>query len=316
MPSTELVRRDAPHALPAPIGLDLVGAIFAELTARTARTYSSDYRDFARFLGASGPGPALDALVAMSPGQANAMALAYRVHLSDRQLAPGTIARRLVALRSAVKAARRIGLITWGLDVGGPKAETLRDTRGPGLDGWRKMLATAKAEASTPKGLRDLALVRLLHDLGLRRGEAVSLDLANVDLEARTVAVVGKGKRQATRLTLPRPTADSLAAWIASRGNSPGPLFRPLDPGASPDERLTGEAVRRIVAALGKRSGLARVPRPHGLRHSAVTEALDAGRDIRDVRRFARHADINTTIRYDDNRRDVAGEIADLIAGE
>jgi integrase/recombinase XerC len=78
----------------------------------------------------------------------------------------------------AVKVARRLGPIVWELDVPGPKMEPYRDTTGPGAPGWKAMIATAKAEAADgkPKTARDLALVRLLHDQALRRGEAVALD--------------------------------------------------------------------------------------------------------------------------------------------
>ena len=55
--------------------------------------------------------------------------------------------------------------------------------------------------------------------------------------------------------------------------------------------------------------------RPHGLRHTAVTTALDATNgDVRSVRRFSRHADIGTVLIYDDERKDEGGRIADLVA--
>ncbi len=131
------------------------------------------------------------------------------------------------------------------------------------------------------------------------------------------MAVIGKGKTEAVRLTLPRPTRAALAGWLADRGDGPGPLFVRLDRArAGPAGRLTGEAVRRIVAALGRKAGLARVVRPHGLRHQAITAALDAGRDVRDVRKFSRHAKLETVLIYDDSRRDVAGDIASLVAGD
>src|SRR5581483_11176356 len=159
----------------------------------------------ARFLGRPDPAAAVELLITLGPGGANACALAYRVWMTDRGLSAGTVARRLVALRSACKAARRVGRITWGLDVPGPRPETYRDTRGPGAAGWPALLDAAKAAAATgtPKGLRDLADVRL---------------------EESTVAVLGKGKTERTRLTLPEPTRAALAAWIAVRGPHPGPL--------------------------------------------------------------------------------------------
>jgi integrase/recombinase XerC len=88
-------------------------------------------------------------------------------------------------------------------------------------------------------------------------------------------------------LTPPCPTARELAAWLEARGDRPRPLVHRLD-SAEPG-RLSGESVRRIVRRLGEAAGLSRPVRPHGLRHAAATAALDAGRDMRDVRKFIRH---------------------------
>jgi integrase/recombinase XerC len=58
------------------------------------------------------------------------------------------------------------------------------------------------------------------------------------------------------------------------------------------------------------------VVRPHGLRHAAITEALRLTRgDVRAVQRFSRHRDLWTLTLYDDNRADLAGEIARQLAG-
>jgi integrase/recombinase XerC len=183
------------------------------------------------------------------------------------------------------------------------------------------MLALAKrdAESGRPKAVRDLAIVRLLHDLGLRRGELVALDLADLDLEAEaaTVAVVGKGRTEKDRLTLPDPTVDALATWMATRGLRPGPLFIRLDPVAEGPDRLTGRGVFLIVRDLGRKAGLAKPVRPHGLRHEAITRALDkTNGDVRTVQRFSRHADTRTVLLYDDRRRDLAGDVAKLVAGD
>ena len=70
---------------------------------------------------------------------------------------------------------------------------------------------------------------------------------------------------------------------------------------------------RRIVGELGERLRLK--VRPHGLRHAAITKILDLTRgDVRAVARFSRHRDIRTLTRYDDNRVDLGGEVARLVA--
>jgi integrase/recombinase XerC len=54
---------------------------------------------------------------------------------------------------------------------------------------------------------------------------------------------------------------------------------------------------------------------PHGLRHASITAALDANNgDVRAVQLHARHADPQTTMRYDDNRQDLAGRVAASLA--
>jgi integrase/recombinase XerC len=156
-------------------------------------------------------------------------------------------------------------------------------------------------------------VLALLFDLGLRRAERCGIDRAVVEPGPAGPAAVwirGKGRAERERLTLPGPTARALAAWIEARGDRPGPLVHRLDGVGGEPGRLSGESVRRIVRRLGEAAGLSRPIRPHGLRHSAATSALDAGRDVRDVRKFTRHRSLEMVLRYDDRRRDVAGEIA------
>jgi integrase/recombinase XerC len=211
-----------------------------------------------------------------------------------------------------VRLAATLGLVPWRLELSGLKAEPYRDTRGPGQRGFL-LLLDALGKRQDPKACRDRALLRLLFDLALRRGEAVSLNLEHVDLEAGSVAVLGKGRTARQLLTLPEPTAAALRSWIEARGTDPGPLFTNFDR-ACKGCRLHGRSIARIIGELAIRAGLPRV-RPHGLRHAAITYALDAtGGDVRRVQRYSRHRDLRTLNRYDDNRQDLAGQVARLVA--
>src|SRR5437899_7628891 len=58
----------------------------------------------------------------------------------ERGLASLTVNRRLTALRSMIKLGRTLGLVPWTLECQGMKAESYRDTRGPGVNGFRAML--------------------------------------------------------------------------------------------------------------------------------------------------------------------------------
>jgi integrase/recombinase XerC len=291
----------------------LVEAFLAGRSPRTVRAYSGDLSDFAGIVGAATVAAAAAQLLAGGAGQANALALDYRTDLLNRGLSPATVNRRLAALRSLVKLGRLLGLVAWSLEAEGVKSEAYRDTRGPGRDGFRRLLAVL-ADRHDAKGVRDRALLRLTYDLGLRRAEAVGIDVADLDREAGTVAVLGKGRREKITLTLPAPTEAALDAWLAVRGTGPGPLFHRLDRAGKGKGRLTGAGVYDIIVSLGRRVGL-RV-RPHGLRHSAITSALDATNgDIRAVQRFSRHKDVRVIARYDDNRQDLAGQVARKVAG-
>jgi integrase/recombinase XerC len=148
----------------------------------------------------------------------------------------------------------------------------------------------------------------------LRRAEVCSLDLAHLDLQGGAIEVLGKGRSRRERLSLPGPTREALAAWVQARGPAPGPLFTSLDRAGKGDGRLTGSAIYTIVRGLGHKAGL--VARPHGLRHAAITEALDRTHgDVRKVQRFSRHRDVRVLLRYDDARQDLAGEVARLVSG-
>jgi integrase/recombinase XerC len=149
-----------PHLVDVEDG-DLLDAFLAGRRPTTLRAYAKDLADFAAFLGFTTADAALKALVNGTAGRANKLALGYKAHLTGRDLAPATIARRLAALRSVAKLARTLGRVAWAIDIPSPKAEAYRDTRGPGLGGWKSLLAEARARATTPKGRRDLALVRL-----------------------------------------------------------------------------------------------------------------------------------------------------------
>lgn len=102
-----------------------------------------------------------------------------------------------------------------------------------------------------------------------------------------------------------------LSAAPPDGGEDPGPLFPSLDR-AKRGGRLSSTSVYRMVRALGAAVGLA--VRPHGLRHTAITAALDLTGDLRAVQRFSRHRDVRVLTRYDDNRADLGGDVARRVA--
>ena len=149
--------------------------------------------------------------------------------------------------------------------------------------------------------------------LGLRRAEVSGLDLG--DLAGAQLEVRGKGDKTA-QITLPAQTRAALDSYLELRGREGGPLLRATDPGAArrgTGGRLSPASVYRIVRRRAAAAGVKAWP--HGLRHTAITAALDAsGGDLRAAQRYSRHADPRTLMLYDDNRADLGAPLAAAVA--
>jgi integrase/recombinase XerC len=294
----------------------LLTAYTAGRNPRTLTAYRQDLEQFRVFLAADSSEAAVLQLLQLQGGAANALALAYRAHLLERSLTPATINRRLASLRSLVKLARLLGYIGWQIEIPGLPTEAYRDTRGPGLDGFRRLLSELDALPQDRDTLRARAILRLLYDLGLRRGEVVALDVSDYDRDRRTLQVLGKRRLEKTLLSLAVPTHATLDAWLAVRGDSPGPLFINFDRSKKGDSRLTSHSLYRIVRGTGEKAGIKTAP--HGLRHTAITEAIKAaqanGIGLEEVLDFSRHRDVKVMMIYRDRERNVQGKLSALVA--
>ena len=242
------------------------------------------------------------------------LALAYRANMVERDLSANTVNRRLAAIGRWSSWPERsgwsIGRSTWATSRRGPIAT--RPVAAPRATAGCSNTSTG---AGIPKAIRDRAIVRLLFERALRRNEVASLDVEHVALDAATISVRGKGHTDRECLTLAEPTRRALADWLAIRGGEPGPLFTNFDRARKGNGRLTGAGIWAIVTALGEATG--QTVRPHGLRHAAITEALDrTNGDVRAVQQFSRHAKVETLLVYDDARRDFGGDVAKLVARE
>jgi integrase/recombinase XerD len=223
-------------------------------------------------------------------------------------LAPSTLARRVSAVRTYFR-----HLILMGARSENPAAAIRLPRRGRRLPRALSPSETERlidaATGTTPRTLRDRALVELLYGAGLRVSEAVGLEKSAVDLDDRIVRVVGKGGKERL-VPLGRPAAEAARRYLA--------LGRPhLDRRYRPELFLNarGGALTRagaffILRRLAGKAGLEpeRV-HPHLLRHSFATHLLEGGADLRSVQEMLGHADLGTTERYthisDRRRREV-----------
>lgn len=151
-------------------------------------------------------------------------------------------------------------------------------------------------------GRRDAAMLALAWATGLRRGEVVALtlaDLAYEDNEAARLTVRGKGGKERL-LYLFDGALDALADWLAVRGETPGPLFCPVDKAGRPHPGR-GLSTQALADALERRRTEAGV-KPltwHDLRRTFAGDLLDGGADIATVQKLMGHASPATTSAYD-----------------
>lgn len=288
----------------------LIDDFFGGRKATTRKSYQADIKHFAAFVGASTAEEAAFKLIGKGDTNANAVVLRYKVAMVEDGLSSATVARRLSALKALAKLAALTGCTRCNITVRSPKVVTYRDTRGPSRSDMRSMLEGANGDS--PKAKRDAALIRLLYDMALRSCEVLGLDVSDVDLAGGVLHILGKGRTDKERLTIPAPTKKALAAWLDARGNHQGPVFTNFDHRGAPS-RLTARSLQRIIKEHGAKIGIK--ARPHGLRHSAITTALDqTNGDFRRVQAFSRHADPKVINRYDDNRMDLGGAVAASVA--
>jgi integrase/recombinase XerD len=154
-------------------------------------------------------------------------------------------------------------------------------------------------DVSTPRGLRDRALIELLYATGLRVSELISLRPADVNLDASYLTCTGKGDKQ--RVV---PMGDEAAAWVRryvrdGRGVLLGGRSSPrLFVNARRGTGLSRVGFWKILKAYGRSAGVTAGLSPHMLRHSFATHLLERGADLRAIQMMLGHADLSTTQIY------------------
>lgn len=287
----------------------LMNLWLGRLAESSRATYLAALEDFRAFARAEDVLEAIGGLLTAGKASATAVLLAYQADLAEvRTLSPNTVNLRVAAVRSVLNMAGELAMVNWSVKIRNLKAATYRDTRGPGVENVKAMVGTMNGDHPA-KTARDTAIVRLLHDLGLRRREVIGLDLEHV--AGDRLWVLGKGQKDREAVTMPQQTRDALAEWIHFRGDQPGPLFSSLSNRNRGRGRLTGHSVFQIVQGLGRAVRIK--TSPHRIRHTAITTA--AGEEgLLAAQKFARHSDPATTQVYVDHLEDLAGQVAKKVA--
>jgi integrase/recombinase XerD len=231
---------------------------------------------------------------------------AVRALLADGRYAPSTANRHLAALRGVLKECWRLGYVSAEEFQRASDLEPVRGSRlprGRALQPGEVRALFAACEDDDRKkpamAARDAAILALLYGSGLRRAEAVGLEVADYDREAGTLKVRGKGNKE--RLAhLGDASQAALEAWLSVRGFASGALFVAINKGGRLiyGRGMSGQAMLYIARRRTVQASVAAFS-PHDLRRTFIGDLLDAGADLSTVQQLAGHAQIQTTARYD-----------------
>jgi len=247
----------------------------AGISAATRRGYAADLDEFAGWFGRSRPLEEVD--VRVLADWVTELGRARR----HGKLAPATIGRKLVAVRS---------LLRFALGPEHVPDASLAPRRPRRLPNAPKQAEVEAIVDGLPGddalGLRNRALVELVYSAGLRSAEAVALDLGDVDFEQEIVHV-RNGKGGKDRVV---PLGEEAAALVTRYiHEARGELARGAENAlflSVRGRRLDTSTLRRLV------------PHPHRLRHAFATHLLEGGADLRTIQELLGHSSLSTTQMY------------------
>ena len=246
----------------------------------------------------------------LQPGHITALVAALR----EDGYAPNTSSLYVNAIRGVMNQAWQQSLITQDHLL---KIRAVKAGGGSRLVKGRNLrrnlireLMDACAADPRPQGLRDAAIIAILYGSGMRKSESVNMDLWQVDVEQRSLQVLGKGNKELIKFA-PAWAFEKLEAWLAfRRANLPDGveddsfLFNRIRRGNHiTRDRLTKHAIYYIAKQRGRQVGVDIMP--HDFRRSFITRVIEEY-DVSIAQKLAHHANIATTVSYDvrdDNER-------------
>jgi integrase/recombinase XerD len=217
--------------------------------------------------------------------------IVYLGRLRRAGAAPSTVARRLSAIRSFYRHLAREEVIPIDPSANVPSARLRRQL--PSVLSVEEVARLIEQpDTSTPRGLRDRAMLELVYAAGLRVSELVGLKRGDINLDLGLVRCIGKGSKERIA-PVGRPAVEAVRAYLAARSDAV--LFLFLGNKGRP---LTRVAFWRIVRRYARQAGIRAEISPHTFRHSFATHMLDGGADLRAIQELLGHANIATTQIY------------------
>ncbi len=259
------------------------------LSRNTVAAYSKDLILYVESLRENGISDIADADMTL--------VLKHLIDLRDAGLGPRSRARHLVTLRGFYRFLVHEKI----LETNPAKVVDLPRT-GQKLPDILKVEDVARLleapHASKPLGMRDAAMLELLYAAGLRVSELIKVGIANINLEACFVLVLGKGSKERV-VPIGQVARKKIDAYLGSgrpvllKGRPSPYLF--VTRSAVP---MTRQGFWKLLKQYALRAGISHKITPHTIRHSFATHLLERGADLRSVQVMLGHVDISTTQIY------------------
>ena len=161
-------------------------------------------------------------------------------------------------------------------------------------------LFQALIKEDSQRSHRDVAIMALLTECGLRRSECASLLVQNIcmDPENPYLTIVGKGNKERVCM-IPENSYRLLSVWLDDRGTEDGPCFLKINKYEEILKTgLTDQRIYSITKEWAQKCGMKKWS-PHDLRRTFASNLLELGIDLGTVKDMMGHANIATTQRYD-----------------
>lgn len=204
--------------------------------------------------------------------------------------APASRTAIVDSIRSLLRWALATGRIDHDLTPAILRARTTRATLPRGLTTTQVHALLDSCDQNTITGIRDAAVIRLLWRLGIRAGECAGLCLDDINWQAGTLTVLGKGQRRLA-LPIPHDVGDDLVSWLQVR---PAAVDRAVFVRMrTPIKALTSAGISDIIKHRGETAGLGTV-HAHRLRHTAAMNVMAHGGSLTEAQELLGHQ--NSTI--------------------
>ncbi|MEI8347075.1 MAG: tyrosine-type recombinase/integrase, partial [Pseudomonadota bacterium] len=239
--------------------------------------------------------------------------VAYRNFLSDKQLAPKSINRKLSSLSSYMDFLVEKGLMNFNPtdSIRRPRQEVIRPTEDLSDDQVVNLFAAI--EENKVSGPLHKAIIYLLFSTGIRKSELINLKMKSFKtLDGhRIIEFRAKGGKFLTKVLHPNCVLvlEDYLRWMEKQGRRLDkedyffrPTRNPKDP-AQLDNRLAPTSVDYIIHIYCQRAGIEGRITPHSARATYIGSALENGVDLLRVSQDVGHASVKTTQEYNKRRQ-------------